>query len=66
MDKAHNAIILSLSDEVMREVGDQATTTSLWKKWEDLYTKVYYYEVEYKENVIHPPDGIRQFISCSY
>ena len=39
MDKAHNNIILSLGDGVLREVGDQTTTTGLWKKLEDLYTK---------------------------
>ncbi|KAH9752684.1 hypothetical protein KPL71_014795 [Citrus sinensis] len=39
MDKAHNTIILSLGDGVLREVGDQTTTAGLWKKLEDLYTK---------------------------
>ena len=39
MDKAHSTIILSLGDGVLREVGDQTTAASLWKKLEDLYTK---------------------------
>ncbi|KAH9779745.1 hypothetical protein KPL71_007826 [Citrus sinensis] len=39
MDKAHNTIILSLGDRVLREVGDQTTAAGLWKKLEDLYTK---------------------------
>ena len=36
---AHNAIILSLGDEVLREVGGEKTTAGLWKKLEILYTK---------------------------
>ncbi|KAL9447166.1 hypothetical protein AB3S75_014774 [Citrus x aurantiifolia] len=39
MDKAHNTIIISLGDGVLREVGDQTTAAGLWKKLEDLYTK---------------------------
>ncbi|KAH9696398.1 hypothetical protein KPL71_023151 [Citrus sinensis] len=39
MDKAHNTIILSLGDRVLREMGDQTTAAGLWKKLEDLYTK---------------------------
>ncbi|KAH9704893.1 Integrase catalytic domain-containing protein [Citrus sinensis] len=39
MDKAHSTIILSLGDEVLREVGDETTTAGLWKKLEDLYIK---------------------------
>ena len=39
MDKAHSTIILSMGDEVLREVGDETTTAGLWKKLEDLYIK---------------------------
>ena len=39
MDKAHNTIILSLGDSVLREIGDHTTAANLWKKLEDLYTK---------------------------
>ncbi|KAH9765484.1 hypothetical protein KPL70_001889 [Citrus sinensis] len=39
LDRAHSAIILSLGDGVLREVGGEKTTTGLWKKLEDLYTK---------------------------
>ncbi|KAH9657436.1 hypothetical protein KPL70_023077 [Citrus sinensis] len=39
LDKAHSTLILSLSDGVLREVGDQTTAVGLWKKLEDLYTK---------------------------
>ena len=38
-DRAHNAIILSFGDGVLREVGGETTTARLWKKLEDLYTK---------------------------
>ena len=39
LDRAHNAIILSLGDGVLREVGGEKTAAGLWKKLEDLYTK---------------------------
>lgn len=39
MDKAHNTLIISLGDRVLRDVGDQKTAASLWKKLEDFYTK---------------------------
>ncbi|KAL9408669.1 hypothetical protein AB3S75_047117 [Citrus x aurantiifolia] len=39
LDKAHSVIILSLGDGVLREVGVEKTTTGLWKKLKDLYTK---------------------------
>ena len=38
-EKAHNIILLSLSDGVLREVADEETTTRLWKKLESLYMK---------------------------
>jgi hypothetical protein len=38
-EKAHNIILLSHSDEVLREVADEGTTTGLWKKLESLYMK---------------------------
>lgn len=37
--KAHNTLILSLGDGVLREVGDKTTVVGLWKKLEDLYIK---------------------------
>ncbi|KAH9770981.1 hypothetical protein KPL71_012549 [Citrus sinensis] len=39
LDRAHSAIILSLGDGVLREVGGEMTVAGLWKKLEDLYTK---------------------------
>ena len=39
LDRAHSAIILSLSNGVLREVGGEKTAAVLWKKLEDLYTK---------------------------
>ena len=39
LDRAHSAIILSLGDGVLREVGGETTVAGLWKKLEDLYTK---------------------------
>ncbi|KAH9671115.1 hypothetical protein KPL70_017228 [Citrus sinensis] len=39
LDRAHSAIILSLGDGVLREVGGEKTAGGLWKKLEDLYTK---------------------------
>ena len=39
LDRGHCAIILSLGDGVLREVGGQTTAVGLWKKLEDLYTK---------------------------
>ena len=39
LDRAHSAIILSLGDRVLGEVGGEMTTAGLWKKLEDLYTK---------------------------
>ena len=39
LEKAHSAIILSLGDGVLREVGGETTAAGLWKKLEDLYTK---------------------------
>lgn len=39
LDRTHNAIFLSLSDGVLKEVSGEKTTAGLWKKLEDLYTK---------------------------
>ena len=39
LDRAHSAIILSLDDGVLREIGVEKTAAGLWKKLEDLYTK---------------------------
>ena len=36
LDRAHSAIILSLGDGVLREVGGEKTTAGLWKKLKDL------------------------------
>jgi len=38
-EKAHSAILLSLSDGVLREVVNEKTTAGLWKKLENLYMK---------------------------
>lgn len=54
MDKAHSAIILSLGDEVLREVGNENTVVGLWKKLNDLYIeKSFTKRFEYKENTLH-------------
>lgn len=37
VDRAHSAIQLSLSDEVLREVADEKTAAGLWLKLESLY-----------------------------
>lgn len=39
MKKAHNAILLSLGDEVLREVVDETTAIGIWEKIEALYMK---------------------------
>ena len=39
MAKTHNSIQLSLSDEILREVVDEMSAASLWKKLEDKYQK---------------------------
>ncbi|KAH9723787.1 CCHC-type domain-containing protein [Citrus sinensis] len=39
LDRAHSAIIISLGDGVLKEVGGEKTAARLWKKLEDLYTK---------------------------
>ncbi|KAH9686286.1 hypothetical protein KPL70_014312 [Citrus sinensis] len=39
LDRAHSAIILSLGDGVLREVGGETTAAGLWKKLEHLYNK---------------------------
>ena len=38
-NKAHNTIILHLSDEVLREVAKERTASSLWAKLEELFLK---------------------------
>ena len=35
--RAHSVILLSLEDEVLREVADETTTVGLWKKLESKY-----------------------------
>ena len=37
--RVHSAILLSLADEVLREVADETTTAGLWKKLESRYQK---------------------------
>ena len=37
--KAHSAILLSLGDEVLREVAEEKTAMVVWEKLEDLYLK---------------------------
>lgn len=39
MDKAHNTIILSLDDGVLKMEGDRTTVVGFWKKLKDLYIK---------------------------
>lgn len=36
--RAHSAIILSLGDSVLREVGGEKKAVGWWKKLEDTYT----------------------------
>jgi hypothetical protein len=38
-EKAHSAILLSLSNGVLRDVADEETAAGLWKKLENLYMK---------------------------
>jgi hypothetical protein len=38
-EKAYSAILLSLSNGVLREVADEETAAGLWKKLENLYMK---------------------------
>ena len=38
-NKAHNTIILHLSDEVLREVSKERTASGLWEKLEELFLK---------------------------
>jgi len=38
-EKAHSAILLSLSGGVLREVASEETAAGLWKKLENLYMK---------------------------
>jgi len=37
LEKAHNAIVLSLGDKVLRQVSKEKTTTRLWMKLEKFY-----------------------------
>ena len=37
MEKAHNALLLCLSDEALREVSKEDTTTKLWLNLKSLY-----------------------------
>src|ERR1051325_3627911 len=37
IEKAHNAILLSLGDKVLRQVTKETTTVGLWVKLESLY-----------------------------
>ena len=37
MEKAHNAIILSLRDKVLRKVSKEKTAAEIWSKLEGLY-----------------------------
>lgn len=40
-NKAHNTIILHLSDEVLRKVAKERTASVLWAKLEELFLKKY-------------------------
>ena len=37
LERAHSAILLSLGDEVLREIADEETATGLWLKLESRY-----------------------------
>ncbi|KAL5833031.1 hypothetical protein ACOSQ3_016705 [Xanthoceras sorbifolium] len=37
LEKAHSAILLSLRDEILREVSEEDTAAKLWLKLESLY-----------------------------
>ncbi|KAL6337934.1 hypothetical protein AAG906_005399 [Vitis piasezkii] len=39
VSRAHSAILLSLADEVLREVADETTAVGLWRKLESKYQK---------------------------
>ena len=37
LDKAHNALILSLGDKVLREISKEKSVAAVWLKLESLY-----------------------------
>ena len=39
VSRAHSAILLSLADEILREVADETTAVGLWRKHESKYQK---------------------------
>ena len=39
VSRAHSTILLSLADEVLREVADETTAVGLWRKLESKYQK---------------------------
>ena len=39
LEKAHSLILLSLIDEVLREVGEETTTAGMWTMLEDKFQK---------------------------
>ena len=53
MAKTHNSIQLSLSDEILREVVDEMSAASLWKKLEDKYQKKSLTNRLYQKQCLH-------------
>nr|KYP37886.1 Retrovirus-related Pol polyprotein from transposon TNT 1-94 [Cajanus cajan] len=53
MSKAHSLIILSLGDDMLREVVGETTTTSVWLKLEGLYMTKSLTNKLYLKNRIH-------------
>ncbi|KAH9743492.1 Integrase catalytic domain-containing protein [Citrus sinensis] len=74
LDRAHSAIILSLGDGVLREVGGEKIVAGLWKKLEDLYTKksmtkrlatkkkLYTLQMEYRSSITDHIDAFNKII----
>lgn len=51
--KAHNAIVLSLGDKVLREVSKQKTIVELWTKLESLFMKKYLANKLYRKRMLY-------------
>ena len=52
-NKAHNTIILHLSDEVLREVAKEKTASGLWAKLEELFLKKSLAKRLYMKKTVH-------------
>ena len=53
VSKAHCAILLNLTDEVLREITDETTAVGLWKKLESKYQKKSLTNRLYQERRLH-------------